>query len=66
MKPSVISGKFSVYINAFFEHTSNESKKMGIKIGIKKRAVIRKIRLLTGVEPRGVKSNYFREDLNIF
>jgi hypothetical protein len=50
MKPSVISGKFSVYINAFFEHASNESKKMGIKIGIKKRAVIRKIRLITGVE----------------
>lgn len=60
MKPSVISNKFSVYINAFFEHTSNESKKMGIK----KRAVIRKIRLLTDVEPRGVKSNYFGEDLS--
>ena len=53
MKPSIISGKFSVYINAFFEHTSNESKKMGIKMGIKKRAVIRKIRLLTGVEKKG-------------
>ena len=53
MKPSVISGKFSVYINAFFEHTSIESKKMGIKMGIKKRAVIRKIRLLTDVEKKG-------------
>ena len=61
MKPSVISNKFSVYINAFFEHTSNESKKMGIK----KRAVIRKIRLLTDVEPKGVKSNYFGGDLSI-
>ncbi len=42
MKPSVISGKFSVYINAFFEHTSNESKKMGIKIGIKKEPLLEK------------------------
>jgi len=49
MKPSVISGKFSVYINAFFEHTSNESKKMEIKIGIKKRVVFRKNRLLLDV-----------------
>ena len=42
MKPSVVPSKFSIYINAFFHHTLNESKKMGIKIRVKKRGVLGK------------------------